>query len=210
MKASVRRIGRDFEIGELGHESWDRADEICVETYWSGEKAPAGRHFSARLLWSDTSLYVRFEANQAEPLVTAEIPNLRSKTIGLWDRDVCEIFVAPNKEDASRYFEFEVAPNGEWIDLAVHQLTDRRETDWEFFSGMAVAGKIDSNRVRMALKIPWNAFAKTPKTGDVWRGNLFRCVGTDPGRGYLAWSPTLTIAPNFHIPEKFGELRFEN
>jgi hypothetical protein len=47
-----------------------------------------------------------------------------------------------------------------------------------------------------------------PKSGDVWLGNLLRCVGRDPDRGYLAWQPTMTEKPNFHVPEKFGEFEF--
>ena len=174
----------------------------------SGEKAPEGRHFRTRLLWSDTALYVRFEANQTEPLVVSEVPNLAMKTRGLWDRDVCEIFLAPNRGEYRKYFEFEIAPNGEWIDLGIHQKPDERITDWDYASGMQSKSMIGKGKVWMAIKIEWKAFGKTPKAGDVWLGNLFRCVGKDPTRGYLAWSPTLTKEPSFHVPEKFGEFEF--
>jgi Carbohydrate-binding family 9 len=60
----------------------------------------------------------------------------------------------------------------------------------------------------MAIKIEWKAFGKTPKIGDVWLGNIFRCIGKDPTRGYLAWSPTMTKEASFHVPEKFGEFEF--
>ncbi|MGH9959146.1 MAG: carbohydrate-binding family 9-like protein [Pyrinomonadaceae bacterium] len=38
---------------------------------------------------------------------------------------------------------------------------------------------------------------------------MFRCVGTGKDRGYLAWQPTRTEQPNFHIPKVFGWLIFE-
>jgi hypothetical protein len=60
----------------------------------------------------------------------------------------------------------------------------------------------------MAFKIPWKAFGGKPATGDVWLGNLYRAVGTGDTRGYLAWSPTMTKDPQFHVPEKFGEFVF--
>jgi alpha-galactosidase len=60
----------------------------------------------------------------------------------------------------------------------------------------------------MAIKIPWEALGRKPKPGDIWLGNIFRCVGSDPDRGYLAWQPTLTEKPNFHVPEKFGMFSF--
>ncbi len=74
---------------------------------------------------------------------------------------------------------------------------------------MKSAAKIENNKVIMAIKVEWQAFGKVPKKGDVWLGNIFRCVGKDPTRGYLAWSPTMTKEASFHVPEKFGEFVFE-
>ena len=207
-KAEIRYISEDFEISELNHKFWERAKSVKTKQYWSGEKAPKGRQFKTKLLWSDTALYVRFEANQNEPLVVSDEPNLKTKTRGLWDRDVCEIFLAPDRDDFRRYFEFEVAPTGEWIDLGIHQLPDRRETDWDYSSNMKTAARIEKVKVLMAFKVEWSAFGVTPEAGDVWLGNILRAVGKDPDRGYLSWSPTLTEKPNFHIPEKFGEFEF--
>src|SRR5205085_893283 len=85
---------KDFAIENLTAPEWSKAMEVAVTSYWSGEAAPAGRAFRARLLWSDNALYVRFEANQDEPLVVSEKPDLSQKVRGLWDRDVCEIFIA--------------------------------------------------------------------------------------------------------------------
>ena len=208
-KIKISHIKNDFSVGELDNESWKQAKEVLIDKYWSGENAPAGRYAKAKLLWSESALYVRFEANQTEPLIISETPNLISKTRGLWDRDVCEIFIAPNREVFRHYFEFEIAPNGEWIDLGIYQKPDERITDWDYNSGMKSAAKIEKEKIVMAIKIEWKAFDKTPKKSDVWLGNIFRCVGKDPTRGYLAWSPTLTKEPSFHVPEKFGEFIFD-
>ncbi len=208
MQIKIAHIEKDFLIGELDNESWEKAQEIAVENYWSGEKANFGRHAKAKLLWSDSAFYVRFEANQTEPLVVSKAPNLKSKTKGLWDRDVCEIFVAPNSKEPNKYFEFEIAPNGEWIDLEIHRMSDERKIDLDYQSGIKSAAKIEIGKVLMAMKIQWKAFGKTPKVKDIWKGNLFRCVGSGETRGYLAWSPTRTEMPNFHVPEAFGEFEF--
>jgi len=208
MQIKIAHIEKDFLISELDHEFWEKAQEIAVENYWSGEKANFGRYAKAKLLWSDSAFYVRFEANQIEPLVVSKTPNLKSKTEGLWDRDVCEIFVAPNPKESNKYFEFEIAPNGEWIDLKIHRMSDERKADLNYQSGMESAAKIEIGKVLMAMKIEWKAFGKTPKVKDIWKGNLFRCVGSGETRGYLAWSPTKTETPNFHVPEAFGEFEF--
>jgi len=205
---SITHIDEDFPIEELDSKLWTKAEEIPIAKYWSGELAPKERHVKARMLWSDTALYIRFDANQHEPLIISEKPNLASKTRGLWDRDVCEIFIAPDKNDFRKYFEFEIAPNGEWIDLGIQQLPERRETDWNYSSGMKSATKITPKKIIMAMKIEWSAFKKKPQIGDIWLGNIFRCIGRDPKRGYLAWQPTKTMQPNFHVPEAFGEFRF--
>ena len=205
----IAHITKDFSIDRLAASSWNKASKVAVTNYWTGKAAPAGRHFSARLLWSNTALYVRFEANQNEPMIVSDKPDLTKKIRGLWDRDVCEIFIASNKDVRNKYFEFEIAPTGEWIDLGIEVTPSKRETDWEYESGMTSAADIGKDRIAMAIKIPWKAFGKTPKAGDVWLGNLFRCVGKDPTRGYLSWQATKTKTPSFHVPETFGEFEFK-
>jgi alpha-galactosidase len=205
---TIKQIGEDFSIESFDDPAWKCASQSLVTKYWSGKAAPPGRQFTAKLLWSDTALYVRFDASQDEPLAVSETANLAKKTIGLWDRDVCEIFIAPDASQRNKYFEFETAPNGEWVDIAIEATSLGRQTDWDYTSQMTSAAKIEKDRVVMAIRIPWEAFGARPRVGDVWLGNLFRCVGEGPTRGYLAWQPTESEKPNFHVPDKFGEFRF--
>ena len=204
----IHHLKQDFAIEELDCASWARGQSVAVTNYWSGEPSPASRHFAACLLWSNEGLYVRFEANQDEPLVVSDKPDVKRKMNGLWDRDVCEIFIAPDRGVANRYFEFEIAPTGEWIDIGIEITSERRLSDFDYESKMESAARIDDGRVLMAVKIPWPAFGKTPIPGDVWLGNIFRCVGSGETRGYLSWQATATAIPNFHVPDKFGEFKF--
>ncbi|HLA95040.1 MAG TPA: carbohydrate-binding family 9-like protein [Pyrinomonadaceae bacterium] len=193
---------------ELLISAQDDVGTVEIDKYWNGVSAPGNRTFSATMFWSDSYFYVLFEAKQSEPLIVNKSPHLDTKTMGLWDRDVCEIFIAPDINEPGKYFEFEVAPTGEWIDVALDATAGERKSDWEYRSGMESAAKIDQGLIVMAIRIPWTAFGKTPKIGDIWLGNLFRCIGKDPDRGYLAWSSTMTKSPNFHVPERFGEFEF--
>lgn len=206
--AIIRHINDEIAIDDLENKAWLNANEISISTYWAGMTAPDQRHFRVKLVWSDAALYVRFDAAQAGPIVVDDNPDVLTKTIGLWDRDVCEVFIAPDAQVPNKYFEFEIAPNGEWIDLALEVTPNGRRTDIDYNSGMTSAVRIEEDRILMAIKIPFSALGKTPDVGDVWLGNLFRCVGKDPTRGYLAWQPTLTDVPNFHVPERFGEFVF--
>jgi alpha-galactosidase len=204
----VSFVEKDFRVSDLDNISWMSAQAVRIHQYWSGAAAPAVRHCAARMLWSAEALYVKFESVQSEPLVTSEHPDITQKSIGLWDRDVCELFIAPDPATPDKYFEFEVAPTGEWVDLAIEFRSGERICDPDYSSGMTAAARVEKNSVVSAIKIPWAAFGVAPKTGDLWRGNLFRCVGQDPARGYLAWQPTLTDVPNFHVPERFGSFEF--
>ena len=193
----------------LDDPAWDAARPARITRYWSGEEAPAGRHAEARLLWSDEALVVRFVCRQTEPLVVSPRPQTAHKTVGLWERDVCELFVAPDGREPERYLELEAAPTGEWLDLMVRQLPDERQTDWEFRSGMTAAARVAGDTVTIAMRVPFSGLGRAPRAGDRWRANLFRCVGAGAARGYLAWRPTRTDEPGFHVPEAFGWLEFK-
>lgn len=205
----ARRVRANLNVAELDHEEWARARPVRLEHYWSGEVAPSERQGEARLLWDEQALYVRFVCAQREPLIVSEQPQFEGKALGLWDRDVCEMFVAPRAGEPHRYFEFEVAPTGEWLDLAIRKTAEGRETDWNFYSGITTTARINAGSITLAMRVPWDAFGgAVPLAGERWRVNLFRCIGAGATRGYLAWQPTLTPEPNFHLPEKFGWLRF--
>jgi hypothetical protein len=205
----ARHTAVDLNVADLKSSTWNKAQPVAIDRYWSGEAAPVGRQAEARILWSSKALHVRFVCRQAEPLVISATPQAAKKTMGLWDRDVCEIFLAPDPGVVERYFEFEAAPTGEWLDVALHWTPEKRESDWEFQSHMTTAAHVERDRITIAMRIPWNHWIHEPQKHERWRVNLFRCVGKDPGRGYLAWQPTRTKEPAFHVPQVFGWLVFK-
>jgi len=202
-------INQPISPSDFANPIWQHCQPVQIEHYWSGEPAMSTRHAEARVCWSDEALHVRFVGKQQEPLIVSENPSTDRKTLGLWDRDVCEIFLAPDAEKPWRYFEFEAAPTGEWIDLGIVVRPEGRETDWEYASGFTTAAKLEGERLVVGMRIPWSDVLPKPQTGDVWRVNVFRCVGPEAPERYLAWLPTRTPEPNFHVPKVFGVLRFE-
>lgn len=205
---SARFIQVDLSANDLDDARWIAAESVSIENYWSGEPAPSSRHAEARILWSDKALHVRFVCHQAEPLIVADQFQIDAKTMGLWDRDVCEIFIAPDRAAVERYFEFEAAPTGEWLDVAIHWTPEKRDSDWSFNSHMTSAARVEPDRIIIGMRIPWSERIHQPQKGERWRVNLFRCVGKDPDRGYLAWQPTKMPQPGFHLPQVFGWLMF--
>jgi len=200
----VRAVG----VAEFDAMVWDECEPALIAHLWSGAVAPVERRAETRVCWSDEALHVRFVCQQHEPLVVSAKPKTDRKTLGLWDRDVCEIFVAPNRVRPERYFEFEAAPSGEWVDLGILVTPEGRETDWEYRSGMKAAASVSEREVKIGIVIPWSASIPKPGRGDVWLVNVFRCIGPEGPDRYLAWRPTYTPEPAFHVPEAFGELRF--
>lgn len=205
----ARHAATDLPVADLKSSEWRQAQPVPIDRYWSGAPAPPGRQAEARILWSSKALHVRFVGHQSEPLVVSATPQTAKKTAGLWDRDVCEIFLAPDPNVVERYFEFEAAPNGEWLDVAIHWTPEKRESDWEFQSHMTTASHVERDRITIAMRIPWNHWIHEPQRNERWRVNLFRCIGSDPTRGYLAWQPTRTPEANFHVPQVFGWLVFK-
>jgi alpha-galactosidase len=123
----------------------------------------------------------------------------------LWDRDVAEAFLQPDPSREHYYREFEVSPNGMWIDLDIFPggLSDLK-------SGLKKSVVLDSDRHRWAaeLAIPLKALTPNFDPKLIWRANFYRVEGKEEPRAYLAWQPTGTPAPNFHVPAAFGKLRF--
>jgi Carbohydrate family 9 binding domain-like len=202
-------INQPIRVDQFDDEAWKSCRPVKIEHYWSGEPAPAARHAETRICWSDEALHVRFVCEQHEPLIVTDEPDTRKKTLGLWDRDVCEIFLAPDARHPERYFEFEAAPTGEWVDLGIVVTPTGRDTDWDYRSGMEAAAALRSTSLIIGIKIPWSDSIPKPQKGDEWRVNVFRCVGPEAPERYLAWLPTRTPEPNFHVPDVFGVLQFE-
>jgi len=164
-----------------------------------------------RSFWTVTHLYLLFSCPYKE--LNLFLPALgggpRNK---LWDRDVVEMFLGDDWTNIRHYREFEIAPTGDWIDLAID--LDRESYDQSWRSGWTTAARIDEKAHvwYAAARIPLSAVSVSPvKPGTKWRANLYRIegLGPDSQRHFLCWQPTCVVNrdPN-HVPENFGTLIF--
>ena len=186
---------------------WESASPVVVHTDWRGEHADPGRETQARLLWTTGNLYVHFQARYREITVFADAqPTGRRDR--LWDRDVAEVFLQPEPAGPCRYKEFEISPNGYWIDLDIDLDTPERKRD--LHSGLRRRAEIGmKEKIWTAeLVIPMKALVTNFDPGKPWRANFFRVEGPQEPRFYSAWRPTLTPQPDFHVPQAFGKLVF--
>lgn len=107
-----------------------------------------------------------------------------------------------------RYKEFEISPQGEWVDLNIDLDHPRPENGWKWNSGFEVSARIDAAaRVWYgAMKIPYSAIDIRPaESGNLLRINLFRSQGPPSARHQIAWQAPM--GNSFHVPERFGTLK---
>lgn len=196
------RIDKDFELdGDLSKAVWQKASPVVVEyTLKEGEARPA-LSSTVRCLWSPAALYFAFECPYTR--LTVFDPPAEKERLGLWDRDVVEVFLGADASRIGRYAEFEVAPTNERLDVDI----DLPKKDFEWSSGFTSAVRVDEGRQvwTAEVRIPLAAISATPPTpGRRWRLNLFRSDRANDA--FLAWNPAL--APSTHTPERFGTLVF--
>jgi alpha-galactosidase len=184
---------------------WQAASPVAFCADWQGLHPDPERQTEVRLLWTPKTLYLRFECRYRELFVFADSePSGRRDR--LWDRDVAETFLQPDPSRPRYYREFEVSPNGMWIDLDIFPegLSDLK-------SGLTRSVWLDREGHRWAaeLAIPMKALTEHFDPAAVWRANFYRVEGPREPRFYSAWRATGTPEPNFHVPSAFGKLRFE-
>jgi hypothetical protein len=165
-----------------------------------------------RSFWTDTDLYFLFSCPYEALNVFLPAANAAPRN-GLWDRDVVEMFLGDDWQNIRHYREFEIAPTGDWIDLAID--LDRKNYDKTWRSGWQTAARIDQTRKTWyaGARIPLRAVSEKPvRTDTRWRMNLYRIdgLGLDPVRHFMCWQPTCVQNrdPN-HVPEHFGTLIFK-
>lgn len=183
---------------------WEDATPVAFYADWQGKNPDLERETEVRVLWSQHTLYLRFKCRYRE-IFTFDDSDPDGRRDHLWDRDVAEAFLQPDPSREHFYREFEVSPNGMWVDLDIFPggLANLK-------SGLQRSVMLDEkSRVWIAeLAIPMKALTTKFDPSAIWRANFYRVEGKKEPRAYLAWQPTGTPQPNFHVPKAFGRLRF--
>jgi hypothetical protein len=193
-------INKDFEpSSDPTKSTWKQAPPVTLNRGSRDAKPRPELATTVRALWSDKFLYLLYDCPYTQ--LTVFEPVRRDERFGLWEKDVVEVFIAPDATDPRRYTEYEVSPTNERLDVKLP------EKDFAWSSGFESATRVDTNQHRWfaELRIPLSAMSDTkPRRGSQWRINLYRCDYAN--KAFLAFSPTLT--GTFHAPERFGFLEF--
>jgi predicted TIM-barrel fold metal-dependent hydrolase len=195
----AKHAEKDFDVTAAAN--WKPAAPTHIE-YSLKDGAPRPElSTEVRCLWTNDSVYFRFTCPYTT-LTTFE-PVSKTERLGLWDRDVVEVFLAPDPNNVRRYGEYEVAPTNERLDV----LISPEDKDFKWDSKFSSHVKIDESATvwTATLRIPLSTLGDArPAPGTRWRLNLYR--SDRAGNVFMAWNPTLT--PTAHTPERFGVIEF--
>ena len=206
-------ISHDFiPDGDLTKHVWKKAPRVIYDNEVRAEKSFPDSETQVASLWTADYLYLGYRCKY-RALNIYEGEDIARERFGLWIKDTAEAFINPEPERISHYYEFEVAPNNQWVDLEINVSTKYAgNVHWD--SNFEHAVKIDTkHHVWMAeMKIPVKSIGvKSLHPGMLWRLNLYRLdgIGDDPQRRFFAWSP-LPPGDNrsFHQPASFGIIKF--
>ncbi|HZC65391.1 MAG TPA: carbohydrate-binding family 9-like protein [Candidatus Dormibacteraeota bacterium] len=203
--ATVERLKQPLDAtGFPTQAAWQTATPILFDHDWKGQNPDPRRSTEVRLLWLPETLFLRFTARYRDLTVFEDCDD-HGRREHLWDRDVAEVFLQPDASDPWIYKEFEISPNGMWIDLDVNRgaLSNPR-------SGLTRRVSVcPADKTWVAeVAIPMKALTTSFDPKKSWRVNFFRVEGAAEPRFYSAWNPTGTPEPSFHVPGAFAPLIF--
>ena len=194
-----------------GSATWSHAASTWITKDCSQKLDYPKLKTEVRAFWTDDDLFLLFISPYTELNLWLPADNSKDR-LKLWDRDVVEFFLGDDWQDIKVYKEFEIAPTGDWVDLAIDLNKNSYEAKWD--SGWQRQGRIDENNHiwYAAARVPLHSVSnKQVEAGASWRVNLYRIdgLGDDPVRHFMCWQPTCVTNrdPN-HVPEHFGTLTF--
>jgi hypothetical protein len=186
---------------------WRAARATYMEVDAHGNPVPEYRT-EVRTRWTDKNLYFLYVCPYQQ-LNLKPNPQTSTETNQLWNWDVAEVFIGSDFRDIKRYKEFELSPQGEWIDLDIDLHNPHHEDGWTWNSGFEVSARIDqaAHVWYGAMRIPYSAIdPRSPAAGNRLRVNLFRSQGPPPQKQVTWQAP---MSDSFHVPERFGLLKLE-
>ncbi|MBM3493985.1 MAG: hypothetical protein FJX72_06660 [Armatimonadetes bacterium] len=218
------RVSQALVVNGLpGEECWRAAPVVRLVDSGGGKRAVLPT--VVRCCWTDSHLFLRFSCKDPDMW-----GSLTDRDAELFNEEVVEVFLAPSG-DVRRYFEFEVSPHNVVFDAALHSPDrDRRtmttDVAWDCADlqtrvvsdgpihrvaprGRAEAGPEGRWTVDMAIPFRSLGLAGAPDPGAEWRMNLYR-IDRGARSEYASWSPTMKQPADFHVPDRFGTLRFDS
>jgi hypothetical protein len=200
------RSDRDFDLtADPKSPEWRSIPPAKVPLDVAGQTLPMAAT-EVRSRWTRDSLYLLY-ACPYRSLSLKPSPATDRETPQLWNWDVAEVFIGADMKNIGQYREYQVSPQGEWVDLDIDVVNPKPGGGMSWNSGFTVKARIDETHKIWygEMRIPLSSIAaRSFNAGDQMRVGLFRITGVPPERNLVAWQPS--YRRNFHVPEAFGTL----
>lgn len=200
--------------GKLDDAAWETAVPIVLVLSETGN--PTTRKTVARMCWDDDNLYISYDCEDDDVWGT-----YTKRDDPIFEEEACEAFLCPTG-DLNNYFEINVSPRNVVFDATITDpmsLNRQALTSWDcegLRTAVVVNGILDRHTGEdkgwsVEMAIPFKSLDRpTPKPGEQWRANLFRIERAPGVVEYQSWSPTFCDPANFHVPERFSTIVFQD
>jgi hypothetical protein len=197
--------------GDLDKHFWSTAKRVSFDQAAFTRASYPQSHTQVASRWTRDYLYLAFWCRY-ESLNIFQGENPEAERWQLWDKDVVEAFIGPDLERPLHYYEFEVAPNNQWLDLEI-DLEKHPFNDPHWNSGFEHATRVNAARHiwTSEWRIPITVLSSAGvRVDSAWRVNFYRADGAGPDRRAMSWGALPRNLPenSFHQPDSFGLLRF--
>jgi len=196
--------------GDLSKPVWKEAEWVKFDHDMSGQRAYPQAETQVAGAWTPTYVYFAFRSKYST-LNVYEGEDVAKERWELWQRDVVEVFINSEPQRVNHYYEFEVAPNNQWIDLEIDKNKNPfNDAAWDSHFDHATRVDAQNHVWTCEMRIPVKAMGVESLGPDSeWRVNFYRAdgPGNDAQRRFLSWS-TIPEGKTFHVPTRFGLIRF--
>ena len=197
--------------GDLDKHFWSTAKRVSFDEAAFTRASYPQSQTQVASRWTRDYLYLAFWCRY-ESLNIFQGENPEAERWQLWDKDVVEAFISPDPERPLHYYEFEAAPNNQWIDLEIdlkkHPFNDPHwNSGFEHATMVNAARRIWTSEWRIPITVLSTAGVRVDSA---WRVNFYRADGAGPDRRAMSWGALPRNLPenSFHQPDSFGLLRF--
>ena len=221
MSYIIRRAENIDLSADWNGEIWGKANIIDIALF-RDESSDHHPKTQCKLLYNDKGIYGLFNVN--DKYVRSVSTKFQDGVCG----DSCvEFFVKPEGGKGYLNFEFNCGGNMLVFQVIDHSRAENGFADYYILTEDDVAGmeqfttmpevvepeiQEDTNW-RRGFFIPFSVFSKTTGLEDkaineqIWSANLYKCADRTSHPHWASWLPITET--NFHLPECFGEIKFE-
>jgi hypothetical protein len=195
-------------MNKMNEELWRDIPSLLIDNYpWDINKYRPNTE--VKLAYSDSKLMVKFIIAEKNP--KAEYENINEPVY----KDSCvEFFFNPAPEKSDEYINFEMNSKGNLLLQIGKNKEDRQFINGIDINMFNIISYIGNKFWTLEFSIPIYFIEKYYKditfySGYKISGNFYKCGDETLYPHYGCWNEIDSKAPNFHLPQFFGELILE-